>query len=63
VRRWSISRLITAALTIVAVPLLTKMPALGQLGVLTALLTGLVAYESVRFAQERDRLKHGEQHA
>ena len=59
VHRWSISRLITAALTIIAVPLLTKMPALGQLGVLTALQTGLVAYESVRFAQERDRLRHG----
>jgi len=58
-----VSRLITAGLAVVAVPLLAKVPALGQLGVLAALLAGLVAFESVRFAQERDELKHGEQHA
>jgi low temperature requirement protein LtrA len=57
------SRLITAGLALVAVPLLTNVPALGQLGVLAALLAGLVAFESVRFAQERDQLKHGEHHA
>ena len=58
-----VSRLITAALALIAVPLVAKVPALGQLGVLAALLAGLVAFESVRFAQERDQLKHGEQHA
>jgi low temperature requirement protein LtrA len=58
-----VSRLITAGLALIAVPLLAKVPALGQLGVLTALLAGLVAFESVRFAQERDQLEHGEQHA
>jgi low temperature requirement protein LtrA len=63
VHRWGVSRLVTAALAVVAVPLLTNVPALGQLAVLTALLAGLVAFESVRFAQERDELKHGEQHA
>ena len=52
-----------AAVLLVAVPLVAKLPALGQLGVLAALLAGLVAFESVRFAQERDELKHGEQHA
>ena len=57
------SRLITAGLAVIAVPLVAKVPALGQLGVLAALLAGLVAFESVRFAQERDQLKHGEQHA
>ncbi|MFG1812621.1 low temperature requirement protein A [Kribbella sp. NPDC049174] len=58
-----VSRLITAGLALIAVPLLSKVPALGQLGVLAALLAGLVAFESVRFAQEREQLKHGEQHA
>ena len=63
VHRWSVARLITAALTIIAVPVLASVPALGQLAVLAALLTGLIVFESVRFARERDELRHGEQHA
>jgi low temperature requirement protein LtrA len=59
VHKLGVSRLVTAALGLIAVPLLAKVPALGQLGVLAALLAGLVAFESVRFAQERDQLKHG----
>ncbi|WP_328322314.1 low temperature requirement protein A [Kribbella sp. NBC_00382] len=55
-----ISRLITAALCVAALPLLLHVPALGQLAVLAVLLTGLVAFESVRFAQEREALRHGE---
>jgi low temperature requirement protein LtrA len=54
------SRLITAVLCVVAAFALVKVPALGQLSVLAALLAGLVAFESVRFAQERDQLKHGD---
>ena len=53
------SRLITAGLCVIAVLALGKVPALGQLAVLTALLVGLVAYESVRYAQEREALRHG----
>ncbi len=53
------SRLITAALCVIAVFALAKVPALGQVGVLAALLAGLVAFESVRFARERDELRHG----
>jgi len=56
--QWSGSRLITAALVVVAVPLVLNVPALGQLAELTALLTGLVIFESFRYAQERDELKH-----
>ncbi|WBQ02746.1 low temperature requirement protein A [Kribbella sp. CA-293567] len=55
-----ISRLITAALCVAAVPLLAHVPALGQLAVLAALMIGLVAFESVRFAQERELLRHGD---
>ncbi|WP_020387624.1 low temperature requirement protein A [Kribbella catacumbae] len=57
--RLGISRLITAALCVIALPLVGKVPALGQLAVLAVLLIGLVAFESVRFAQEREALKHG----
>lgn len=53
-----ISRLVTAVLAIVAVPLMTKVPALGQLAVLTALVAGLAAFESIRYARERDELRH-----
>jgi low temperature requirement protein LtrA len=53
------SRLITAALCVIAAFALAKVPALGQVGVLAALLAGLVAFESVRFARERDELRHG----
>jgi low temperature requirement protein LtrA len=58
-RRLGVSRLITAALVVAAVPALAKAPALAQLAVLTALLTGLVAFEAVRFSRERDELRHG----
>lgn len=58
--RVGISRLITAALCILALPLLAKVPALGQLAVLTALLVGLVAFETIRFAQEREEIRHGD---
>lgn len=60
VHRLSFSRLVTAALAAIAIPLMLvlEVPALGELGVLTALLAGLVAYESIRYAQERDELKH-----
>ncbi|WP_432949139.1 low temperature requirement protein A [Kribbella sp. CA-253562] len=54
------SRLITAGLCVVAAFALVKVPALAQLSVLAALLAGLVAFESVRFAQERDEVKHGD---
>jgi low temperature requirement protein LtrA len=52
-RTIGVSRLITAALCLVAVPAVAKVPALGQLAVLAALLAVLVAFESVRFAPER----------
>jgi len=59
VHLWSVSRLITAALVLIAIPLVMTIPALAQLAVLAALLAVLVAFEAVRFAQERDELKHG----
>ncbi|NEA33644.1 low temperature requirement protein A [Streptomyces sp. SID13031] len=58
--RLGISRLITAALCVIAVPLLGHAPALAQLAVLAALLTGLVAFESVRFSKEREALRHSD---
>ncbi|NUR97669.1 MAG: low temperature requirement protein A [Kribbellaceae bacterium] len=52
---WSLSRLITAALTVIAVPLVHALPALAQLVVLTVVLTGLVGVEGREFSQLRRR--------
>jgi low temperature requirement protein LtrA len=60
IRTLGTSRLVTAALCAIAPFTLAKVAALGQLAVLTALLAGLVAFESVRFASERDALKHAD---
>jgi low temperature requirement protein LtrA len=57
--RLGISRLITAALCLLAIPALAHAPALAQLAVLAALLSLLVAFESVRYAREREQLRHG----
>jgi low temperature requirement protein LtrA len=56
--RLGISRLITAALCLLAIPALAHAPALAQLAVLAALLSLLVAFESVRYAREREQLRH-----
>ncbi|WP_350277249.1 low temperature requirement protein A [Kribbella sp. HUAS MG21] len=58
VHQVGISRLITAGLAAIAVPVVAKAPALAQLGVLAVLLAALVAFEAVRFAQEREELRH-----
>jgi low temperature requirement protein LtrA len=53
-----VSRLITAALAVVAALTVSEVPALGQLAVLAGLLAALVAYESIHYARERDELRH-----
>jgi hypothetical protein len=40
------------------VPLATEVPALAALALLAALLTALIAFEAVRFAEARDRIRH-----
>jgi low temperature requirement protein LtrA len=53
-----VSRLVTAALAVVAALTLSDVPALGQLAVLAGLLAALVAYESIHYARQRDELRH-----
>jgi low temperature requirement protein LtrA len=60
--RLGVSRLVTAALALIALPLVGKVPALGQLGILAALLIGLIAFEMIRYAEQRDQLRHGKAH-
>jgi low temperature requirement protein LtrA len=58
VHRFSSQRLLCAALLVALLPAAVELPSLVTVGVLAAVLTTLIAYESVRFAELRDRLRH-----
>jgi len=51
-------RLVCAALLLALIPVGVALPALATLGVLAGVLTVLIAYEAVRFAEARDRVRH-----
>lgn len=55
IHRWSVPRLITAAVLLVAVPLVHGLPALAQLAVLAAVLTALAGVEARDSSQLRNR--------
>ena len=48
-------RLLCAVLLVALLPLAVEIPALALVGALAAILTGLIVYEAVRFAELRDR--------
>ena len=58
VHRFSTQRVVAAAALAAFVPAALEIPALATLGMLTAALAALIAYETVHFAQLRDRLRH-----
>ena len=58
VHRFSTARLVAAVVLIALLPLAVEIPALAMLGVATAVLTALIAFETVRFAELRERLRH-----
>jgi low temperature requirement protein LtrA len=58
VHRFSLQRLVVAAICLALVPAAVTLPALATLAILTALLAGLIAYEARRFAELRARLRH-----
>jgi low temperature requirement protein LtrA len=60
VHTWNPRRLAAAALLIALIPVATAVPALLALAIVTAVLAVLVAYEAVRFAAARDRIRHAE---
>jgi low temperature requirement protein LtrA len=65
VHRFSLQRLLCAIALVALIPAALELPALATLGILAALLVALIAYESVRFAELRDRMRHqvAEEHA
>jgi low temperature requirement protein LtrA len=52
-------RLVCAVVLLALLPAATALPAIATLGILAALLTALIAYEALRYADSRDRIRHG----
>jgi low temperature requirement protein LtrA len=59
VHRFSPQRLLCAIVLLALIPAAVELPALATLGIAGALLAALIVYESVHFAELRDRLRHG----
>jgi low temperature requirement protein LtrA len=51
-------RLLSAFVLLALIPAGRDLPALATLAILAALLTALIAYEAIRFAEARDRIRH-----
>jgi low temperature requirement protein LtrA len=51
-------RLVCAILLVVLLPLAVELPALATLAIVVAVLTTLIAYEALRFAEARERVRH-----
>jgi low temperature requirement protein LtrA len=51
-------RLACALLLLALIPVGKEIPALASLGLVVGLLSALIAYEAVRFAEARDRVRH-----
>ena len=58
VHRFSVQRLVVAVVLVALLPLAVEIPALATLAVVLAVLAGLIGYETVRFAELRERLRH-----
>jgi low temperature requirement protein LtrA len=54
----NVQRLVCAVLLVGLIPFGVEAPALATLAVLAAVLSMLIAYEAVRFAELRDRIRH-----
>ena len=51
-------RLVVAAILLALLPLAVELPALATLSIVAGVMTALIAYEAVRFAAARDRVRH-----
>jgi low temperature requirement protein LtrA len=52
-------RLVTAAVLVALTPVATAVPALVALALVALAACGLITYEAVRYAEARDRIRHG----
>ena len=51
-------RLVCALVLLALLPAGAALPALATLGILAAVLAALIAYEALRYAEVRDRVRH-----
>jgi low temperature requirement protein LtrA len=51
-------RLLTGVVLLLLLPAATQLPSLATLAILAGLLAALIAYEAIRFADARDRIRH-----
>jgi low temperature requirement protein LtrA len=56
---WNYPRLVAAAVLACLAPVATQIPALASLALVAAVACALVAYETWRYAESRDRIRHG----
>jgi low temperature requirement protein LtrA len=56
---FNLPRLTAAVLLALLVPAITRLPAVVSLALVTTVMCGLVAYETWRYAEARDRIRHG----
>jgi low temperature requirement protein LtrA len=57
---WNVQRAIAGVVCIALIPVAHAVSALAGLALVTAVLCALIAYEAVRFAEARDRIRHAE---
>jgi low temperature requirement protein LtrA len=58
VHRFSIQRLLAAILLAALIPAAVELPALATLAIVAAVLAVLIAYETVHFAELREKMRH-----
>jgi low temperature requirement protein LtrA len=54
---WSVRRVVCAGILIALIPLAVSLPALVTLALVAAISAGLIAYEAIRYADARERLR------
>jgi low temperature requirement protein LtrA len=63
VRSLNRQRIVVTLLLFALIPAAVELPALATLAVVTALSVGLIAYEAIRFAEARERIRHAAESA
>jgi low temperature requirement protein LtrA len=58
VRTLSQRRLVVTVVLVALIPVALEIPALATLAVVAALCVGLIAYEAIRYAEDRERVRH-----
>jgi low temperature requirement protein LtrA len=54
---WSVRRVVCAGVLLAMIPVGTSLPALATLAIVAGISAGLIAYEAIRYAEARDRLR------